>query len=261
MGQSSSFASQRWTLAGKKALITGATKGIGLAIAEEFLSLGATVVIVARNSAEIETQLAHWQEQGWQALGVAADVTSPADRQRIFNQVRAEFGDLDLLVNNVGTNIRKPTTAYTAEEYALVIQTNLTAAFEICRLMYPLLRGKTSSIVNISSVAGLRAIRTGTPYAITKAALVQLTRNLSVEWAPDQIRVNAVAPWYIRTPLAETVLKNQDYLADVLARTPMNRIGEPEEVAGVVAFLCMPAAAYITGQCIAVDGGFLAYGF
>ena len=96
---------------------------------------------------------------------------------------------------------------------------------------------------------------------MTKAALIQMTRNLAAEWASDSIRVNCVAPWYIRTPLAETVLKNQEYLSAVLARTPMQRIGTPEEVATVVAFLGMPASSYVTGQCLSVDGGFSIFGF
>lgn len=115
--------------------------------------------------------------------------------------------------------------------------------------------------MNISSVAGLRHVRTGSIYGMTKAAMVQLTRNLAVEWATDHIRVNVVAPWYIRTPLAETVLRNPDYLNSVLDHTPMRRVGEPEEVSAAVAFLCLPAASYITGQCLSVDGGFEVNGF
>ncbi len=104
-------------------------------------------------------------------------------------------------------------------------------------------------------------MRTGAPYGLTKAALHQMTRNLACEWAEDGIRVNAVAPWYIRTQRTEGPLADPDYLEEVLARTPMGRIGEPEEVASAVAFLCLPAASYVTGECIAVDGGFLRYGF
>ncbi|HEX8348717.1 MAG TPA: SDR family oxidoreductase, partial [Hymenobacter sp.] len=126
----------------------------------------------------------------------------------------------------------------------------------------PLLQAASGgSIVNISSVAGLAHVRTGAIYGMTKAAMIQLTRNLAVEWAPDQIRVNVVAPWYIQTPLAASVLSNEAYRSEVLSRTPLKRIGEPEEVAAAVAFLCLPAASYITGQCLSVDGGFTVNAF
>ncbi|BAZ11623.1 tropinone reductase homolog [Calothrix sp. NIES-4071] len=255
--------STRWNLAGKKALITGATKGIGKAIAQEFLSLGAEVLIVARNQETTMNQVVSWQQkQGFLVHGIAADVALEQGRQAIFKQVQEVMGGLDILVNNVGTNIRKKALDYTTNEYKSIFETNLNSLFEMCQLAYPLLKASTnSSIVNIGSVAGLTAIRTGAPYGMTKAALVQLTRSLSVEWASDGIRVNTIAPWFIHTPLTESLLNNSDFLDEVVAQTPMGRVGKPEEIAGLAAFLCMPAAAYITGQCIAVDGGFTAFGF
>ena len=239
----------RWSLRGKTALVTGCTSGIGLGIADELLRFGATVIGVARN----EERLREWSRQREGTRIVAGDVTRREDREAMF----AAAGHLDILINNAGTNIRKPTADYTDDEYEHLRQTNMDAVFAMCRGAYPLLRASgEASIVNIVSVAAFRNLGTGTPYAMSKAAVVQMTRTTAAEWAKDGIRVNAVAPWYIRTPLAEPVLNDPVRLAAVLARTPLGRVGEIEEVAGLTAFLCLPAASYITGQCIAVDGGF-----
>lgn len=248
-----------WTLEGKCALVTGGTKGIGWAIADEFLLLGAEVLIVARNAEEVEMRLAEWKRRDLPAYGLRADVTSEADRAAMIAAVEQRWGRLDVLVNNVGMNIRKPFTDYEEAEYRSIFETNLFSTLAITRLCFPLLqRGRGASVINISSVAASVDVRSGAPYAMTKAAELQLTRSLAVEWAPLGIRVNAVSPWYTRTPLAEPVLRQPERLEGILRRTPLGRIAEMEEPAAAAAFLAMDKSSYITGQNIVVDGGMMA---
>lgn len=253
---------ERWSLAGKKALVTGSTKGIGLAIARELSHFGAQVFIVARNADELDRVKQEFEELGRSVVARSCDIANPDERKQLLKAVEEEWGGLDILVNNVGTNIRKKTMDYTEEEYQRLMQTNLHSCFDLCRLFQPMLKASgQGAIVNIASTNGLTYSRTGSPYSMTKAAMIHFTRYIAVEWAADGIRANVVAPWYIQTPLTEGVLANPDYRAEVLARTPAGRIGTPEEVAATVAFLCLPASSYITGQCIATDGGFTQYGF
>jgi len=256
------MAKNKWNLKGKRALVTGGTKGIGFAIAQEILERGGEVFIVARNKQLIEERLVSWQKQGFEVFGACADISIETERTRILDEVLVKWNRLDILINNVGTNIRKKAIEYSYSEYNNVISTNMHSTFSMCQLFFRMLKkSKAGAVVNITSVAGLTHLKTGAPYGMTKAAIHQLTKNLSVEWAHDGIRVNAVAPWYTKTPLVENLLKDKKYLESILERTPLGRIADPEEVATVVAFLCMPAASYVTGQCLAVDGGFLVNGF
>jgi Tropinone reductase 1 len=251
-----------WTLKGKKALITGGTKGIGFAIANAFLDFGAEVFITARSHNDVKERIKEWNSKNLPAEGTAADVSTIVGIEGIFNEVNQKWNKLDILVNNAGVNIRKKISEYSPTEYQKIFDTNLNSTFNMCQWAYTLLKESGSaSVINVSSVAGITHIRTGAPYAMTKAAMNQFTKNIAAEWAQDNIRANAIVPWYIRTPLAQQVLKNKEYLDDVLSRTPMKRVGEPEEVANLAAFLAMPASSYITGQSIAVDGGFSIYSF
>lgn len=241
-----------WNLQGKKALVTGGTKGIGLAIVKEFLSLGAEVLVVARDTKNIQGKVKHSAN----LFTMEGDVTHPAFRFALLEKVKVNWGKLDLLVNNVGTNVRKKFVDYTEEEYKQLFETNLFSLTEITRLSYPFLKAAgNASVVNLASVAGSFDVQTGPPYGMTKAAIIQFSKHLAAEWAKDGIRVNTVSPWYIQTPLTESVLSQPERLEKILARTPMNRVGQPEEVASLVAYLSMDNASYITGQNIMVDGG------
>lgn len=240
----------KWTLKGKKALITGGTKGIGLAIVQEFISLGAEVITLARNKANVPSD---WKNQ---VTFLEGDITNSSFRDSIISETEKKFKSLDVLVNNTGTNIRKGFETYSEEEYRKIFEINLFSMMDLTKRLFPLLKGSgKSSIINIASVAGTIDVGSGAPYGMSKASIIQFGRHLAVEWAQHGIRVNTVSPWYIHTPLTDPVLSQPDRLQKILTRTPMNRVGTTEEVAATTAFLAMDKASYITGQNIQVDGG------
>ena len=234
--------SSAWRLDGKHALVTGGTRGIGRAIVDELLALGAEVTIVARTPVAVPGVTA-----------ITGDVTRAADRARI---VAAIERPLHVLVHNAGGNIRGPLVDYTDETIEQLIALNLTAPLLLSRDLHPrLVAARGASVIHVGSIAGIVALTTGVAYGAAKAGLGQVARTLALEWAKDDIRVNTVAPWYTRTPLVDAVLADPEKLANILARTPLGRVAEPREIATVVAFLAMPAASYVTGQHLAVDGG------
>ncbi len=235
---------QGWSLGGYRAVVTGSSQGIGRAIAEQLRGHGATVWGVALDEGD-----------------VVADLSTASGREALLRSLPSEWSAVDILVNNVGGNVRKPTADYTLEEYERVQRTNQESMHELCRLFYPRLKASgRGSIVNIGSVAGSLSVGTSAVYAMTKAAAAHLSRYLAVEWAPDNIRVNTIAPGWVATKLTERIQETPEAMRIIAERTPLGRIGRPEEIAAVAAFLCMPVASYLTGAVIPVDGAMSAFG-
>jgi Tropinone reductase 1 len=230
-----------WNLQGYRAVVTGGSQGIGRAIVEEYRRLGAEVMSVSLEE------------------GVVADVATAEGRDQVIASLPWET--VDVLVNNVGTNVRKPTVEYTLAEYERVMATNATSMHELSRMMHPWLkRSGRGSVVNIGSVAGVLSVGSSAAYAMTKAAVAHLARYLAVEWAKDGIRVNAIAPGWVATALTEKIQQSGKAMRVIEERTPLGRMGRPEEIAAVAAFLAMEGASYLTGAVIPVDGAMSAYG-
>ena len=245
-----------WNLKGQTALVTGGSKGIGKAVVQELLSLGAEVAFTARTAEDVLALEDELSTQGYKIKGMAADVTEVDDRRKVLEWMDANWKALTILVNNAGMNIRKKALDYSDDEFRKVLELNLMAPFILAREVHHMMKkAHKGKIINIASAAATQDVGTGTPYAMSKAALLQQTRSLAVEWASDGIRVNAVSPWFTRTPLTDGYLQQDDKRNAILGGTPMNRVAEPEEIAAIVAFLAMDKSSFITGQNIVADGG------
>ncbi|NOU76997.1 SDR family oxidoreductase [Paenibacillus sp. LMG 31458] len=249
-------------LINKIALVTGAGRGIGRALAIGLAEAGADVALFARTASDIEEVAHEIRALGRKAYPFTVDVTNREQIEEAVQQIIEHTGRLDILVNNAGMNIRSQALAVTDEEWDTIMQTNLKSAFLCSQIVGRHMQQKEyGRIINIASVAGQVALRTGVVYAATKAAMIQMTKVLALEWGKYGINVNSIGPWYFKTPLTEKILANPDYLAEIIARTPLGRVGELEELVGPAVFFASDAANYVTGQTLFVDGGMTIYGF
>ncbi len=234
------------SLEGKRALVTGASKGIGRAVAEELASAGAEVVVGYRSGAGEAEELA-------QAIGgraVQADVSSAEEAARLVE----ESGDLDILVNNAGLTRDGLLARMSDDDWRTVLETNLSSVFYTCRAVCrPMMRKRSGSIVNVSSIVGLHGNWGQTNYAASKAGIIGFTKSLARELGSRGVRANVVAPGYVRTQLTDVL--PEEATAAMLGNTPLGRLGEPIDVAGAVRFLCSDEASFITGDVLLVDGG------
>ncbi|WP_190988220.1 SDR family NAD(P)-dependent oxidoreductase [Pseudarthrobacter sulfonivorans] len=240
-------------LDGKKALVTGAARGLGKAIADGLAESGATVYGTSRDA---ESARLISERYGTRALPV--DITEHAQIARFAEDLMQESGGIDLLVNNAGVNVPKPALELTTEDWDTVFDTNLKGSFFLTTSLarHWIKSGTQGAIVNVASQAGIVGIEERAAYGTSKAGLIHLTKILALEWAPAGIRVNAVAPTFVRTELTASTLSRPDWAAELLSRIPIGRFGEPEDIAGAVAFLLSDAASLITGHTLAIDGGY-----
>ncbi|MDX2034785.1 MAG: glucose 1-dehydrogenase [Blastocatellia bacterium] len=249
-------------LSGRVAIVTGGNGGIGLGMARGLAEAGAAVVIAGRNREKSGAAVAALEAMGARAAAVEVNVTEEASCRAMIGAAVAEFGRLDILINNAGTNIRKQPMEYSLAEWHEVLETNLTSAFLCAQAAYPeMKRGGGGKIINIGSMMSIFGASFAVPYAASKGGIVQMTKGLATAWAKDGIQVNAVLPGWIDTDLTKRAREQVQGLHErVLERTPTGRWGVPADFAGIAVFLSSPASDFITGTAIPVDGGYSVQG-
>ena len=241
-------------LQGKKAIVTGGTRGIGFAVVQAFLKNGASVALFGSRQETVDKALAALgaENPDWEVIGMAPDLTDYAAVDAAFAEVEKAFGRIDILVNNAGISAREPLYDYTPEAFEKIMRLNVSAVFNGCRAAAPRMKAQGGSIINTSSMVSLYGQPSGVGYPTSKFAVNGMTRSLARELGRDNIRVNAVAPGVTRTDMVANL--PQEIVQRVCAPIPLGRMGEPEEVANAFLFLASDLASYITGEILQVDG-------
>jgi NAD(P)-dependent dehydrogenase (short-subunit alcohol dehydrogenase family) len=250
-----------FSLAGKVAVVVGGTAGIGRAISLSLAGAGADVVASGRRQAIVDAVAAELELKGRATLRVVSDVCKRASLEELLQQTLQKFGKVDILVNSAAKIVRAPTLSFPEEEWKQILDTNLTGTLRACQIFGKhMLERNYGRIINIASLNSFVSLSEVAAYAASKAAVVSLTRSLAVEWSRHGVLVNAIAPGIFRTEFNQKLLDGTPRGHELLARTPLGRFGQANEVAGAAVYLASDAASFVTGETLVIDGGFLASG-
>ena len=244
-------------LDGKIAIVTGSSRGIGRSIAEHLAAAGAKVVVSSRKLGACEQVAKSILDAGGEAVAIAANIGDKSQLENLVNQTRKQWGKIDVLVCNAASNpFYGPMAQLPDDAFNKILQNNIVSNHWLANLVLPeMAQRKDGAVIIVSSIGGLKGTSVLGAYAISKAADMQLARNLAMEWGPFNIRVNCIAPGLVKTDFARALWENPEILQRYEAQTPLRRIGEPDDIGGVAVFLASRAAAFITGQTIVADGG------
>lgn len=250
------ISSNLFSLEGKTVVVTGANKGIGKEMAFMLADAGARLALVARNEPALQETTRAIQENGQSGVSFPFDLTQTGHLNELFESIYNRFGQIDVLLNNAGTNIPAPAEEVTEEQWDRIHDINLKSVFFACQAAGKWMRKEGhGKIINMSSQMAFVGYYNRAAYSSSKGGITQLTKSLAIEWASDGINVNAVAPTFIETPMTEKMFEDTDFKEEVLSRIPMGRLARPEDLFGAIAFLSSASSDMVTGQTIVVDGG------
>lgn len=250
-----------FSLHDKVAVVLGGTSGIGQAIARGYAKAGATVIASSRDQAKVDAMADEFEQAGGKTLRITSDVLERGSLVKLRDEAVRTFGHVDILMVTSGVHRKSPSVSMSEEDWEFVIDANVNGTFRANQIFgEQMIAQKSGAIVNTASLTTFRAFHEVAAYASSKAAVAMITKSLACEWAPHGVRVNAIAPGVFRTPLNTKALDIPERASAILSRTPMGRFGSVDELVGAALYLVSPAASFVTGEIIAVDGGFLAKG-